>query len=49
MNTDTHGPQDLVSREQAVLIARGAGMTNDEIAVMFANAESLLKKAGDIP
>ncbi|MDI9569860.1 MAG: histidinol phosphate phosphatase domain-containing protein [Pseudomonadota bacterium] len=49
MNTDTHGPQDLVTRETAVLIARGAGMDAGEIAAMFKNSELLAKKAGNIP
>jgi len=49
MNTDTHGPQDLVAKEMAVLIARGAGMTAEEIGQMFRNSENLVKKAGLIP
>jgi len=49
MNTDTHGPQDLVKKETAILIARGAGMDDGEVAAMFKNSELLAKKAGNIP
>jgi len=46
LNTDTHGPQDLVSKEMAVKIARGAGMVDAEIQQMFSNSDALVKKAG---
>lgn len=49
LDTDTHGPQDLVSKETAVKIARGAGMVDAEIQQMFSNSEALVKKAGIIP
>jgi len=49
MNTDTHGPQDLVTKEMAALIARGAGMTAEEMIQMFRNSENMVKKAGLIP
>ncbi|MCX5827475.1 MAG: histidinol phosphate phosphatase domain-containing protein [Deltaproteobacteria bacterium] len=49
LDTDTHGPQDLVSKEMAVKIARGAGMVDAEIQQMFSNSEGLVKKAGIIP
>ena len=49
LNTDTHGPQDLVSKETAAEIARGAGMVDAEIQQMFSNSEALVKKAGIIP
>ena len=49
LNTDTHGPQDLVSQELAVKVARGAGMVDAEIQQMFGNSEALVKKAGHIP
>jgi putative hydrolase len=41
LNTDTHSPDDLVSRERAQTIARGAGMTEQELAAMFANSACL--------
>lgn len=49
MNTDAHGPQDLVSKEMAVKIAQGAGMADEEIRQMFRNSEALVKKAGLLP
>ncbi len=39
--TDSHHYEDLVSREKAALIARGAGMTEPEIAQMFLCAEEV--------
>jgi putative hydrolase len=41
LNTDSHEPGDLVGREKAGRIARGAGLDDDEIAALFANAEEL--------
>lgn len=49
LNTDTHSPQDLVSKEMAARIARGAGMVGVEIQQMISNSEALVKKAGLIP
>lgn len=48
LNTDSHAPQDLVSRDYAEIIARGAGMTKQEIGVMFQNSELLVEKASNI-
>jgi histidinol phosphatase-like PHP family hydrolase len=45
LNTDTHAPRDLVDRNMAVMIAKGAGMSGDEIGLMLGNSESLVKKA----
>ena len=45
LNTDTHSPGDLVDRETAAMIARGAGMSEEEIEAMFRNSELLAKKA----
>lgn len=45
LNTDTHAPQDLVSKETARRIAAGAGMSDEEIEIMFHNSERLVKKA----
>jgi putative hydrolase len=44
LNTDTHSPDDIVSRSQAQNIARGAGMTEDEVAAMFKNSDCLAEK-----
>lgn len=44
LNTDTHSPADIVSRDQAHNIARGSGMTEDEVAAMFKNSAYLAEK-----
>jgi putative hydrolase len=44
LNTDTHSPDDLVSRDLAQNIARGAGMTEDEVAAIFRNSAYLTEK-----
>lgn len=44
LDTDTHSPDDIVSRNQAQNIARGAGMTEDEVAAMFRNSTCLAEK-----
>jgi len=49
LNTDAHGPGDLVSRDLAVKIAAGAGMTGEEISLLFANSERLVKRIGRSP
>jgi Histidinol phosphatase and related hydrolases of the PHP family len=45
LNTDAHAPQDLVNKEMARNIAAGAGMSGEEIEIMFKNSENLVKKA----
>ena len=45
LNTDTHSPRDLVDRDMAVMVAKGAGMSEEEIEMMFRNSESLVKEA----
>jgi len=44
INTDTHSPGDLVSREFAKRIARGAGLSEAEAARLFKNAEEIVRK-----
>ncbi|MCK5851937.1 histidinol phosphate phosphatase domain-containing protein [bacterium] len=45
INTDSHSPSDLVSRENAELIARGAGLTEEEIRECFLNSEKIVEEA----
>jgi histidinol phosphatase-like PHP family hydrolase len=45
LDNDTHSPADFVGKEMATKIAAGAGMSFDEIAVMFANSQKLVQKA----
>ena len=44
LNTDAHGPQDLINKEMARRIAAGAGMRDEEIDLMFKNSEYLINK-----
>jgi len=45
INTDSHIPSDLITRENAGLIARGAGLTAEEIKECFINSEKIVEKA----
>lgn len=40
--TDTHSPDDVMSRKQADRVALGAGLTVDEIKQVFANSAQVL-------
>ncbi len=42
INTDAHAPGDIVGREEAERIARGAGLSREEIEGCFKNAETLI-------
>jgi putative hydrolase len=44
INTDTHSPGDLVTREFARRVALGAGLADAETARMFKNAEEIIRK-----
>lgn len=44
LNTDSHGPQDLITREQAVRVALGAGMNRGEVETMMKNSEELVRR-----
>jgi len=44
INTDSHSPSDLVTRKNAELIARGAGLTEKEIKDCFLNSEMIVGK-----
>ena len=44
LNTDAHQPDDLLTFEEAGAIARGAGLTGEEIKTMRADTEELIKK-----
>jgi len=43
LNTDAHAPGDLVDREFAKRVARGAGLTEAEAARMFRNSEEIVR------
>lgn len=44
LNTDAHAPGDLVTKDFACLVAYGAGLSEDEIGIMFRNAENLVQR-----
>lgn len=47
VNTDTHSPDDLSTMAFATTVARGAGMTPEEVrAALVDNPEMMLKKLG---
>lgn len=47
VNTDSHAPGDLITRDQAERVARGAGLTDAEVAALFANAEAFARRLAD--
>jgi histidinol phosphatase-like PHP family hydrolase len=44
LNNDAHAPADFVSSKMAINIARGAGLNDDEISVMFGNSKKMVQK-----
>ncbi|MEJ2744302.1 MAG: histidinol phosphate phosphatase domain-containing protein [bacterium] len=42
IGSDAHDPADLITREEAAVVARGAGLGDDDAAKAFRNAEGLL-------
>jgi putative hydrolase len=45
INTDAHGPSDLISKEMAEKILQGAGLGSDDIERCFENSRRLVDKA----
>jgi len=48
VNTDSHGPGDLVTREQAERVARGAGLADAEVASLFADVETFARRLAQL-
>ncbi len=44
LNTDAHGPNDLITRDTAVSIILGSGLSKAQTAAVFKNSLQLLKK-----
>ena len=44
LNNDAHVPADFVSGNMAAKIARGAGLNDDEITIMFENSKRIVQK-----
>lgn len=45
VNNDAHAPGDLISQEQSIKVARGAGLTIDDYNTAQDNARALIAKA----
>ena len=45
-NTDAHAPDDLISRDSALKIAMGAGLTSEDFEGMLENARKILERRG---
>ncbi len=43
LNTDSHSPSDLITKEHAMVIARGAGLDVEQARDMFRNSERLVE------
>jgi histidinol phosphatase-like PHP family hydrolase len=46
INTDAHSPGDLIDRQRAADLLRGAGIPEEGIETVFANSQSLVDSAG---
>ena len=44
VDTDSHEPGDLITRDQAERVARGAGLSEDEVNTLFANVETFARR-----
>ncbi|MDP3786977.1 MAG: histidinol phosphate phosphatase domain-containing protein [Candidatus Omnitrophota bacterium] len=44
LNTDAHGPKDLITRDTAMSIILGSGLTEAQAHAVFKNSSQLLKK-----
>ncbi len=48
VDTDSHGPSDLITRKQAERIAKGAGLRSAAVQTLFADAEALARRLADL-
>jgi putative hydrolase len=48
LNSDAHSPIDLITRQQAELIALGAGLRGAALQNMFADAEALARRLAEL-
>lgn len=44
INTDSHNPGDLITRDMATNVLIGCGLTIDRVRIVFANSSRLLRK-----
>ncbi len=45
LNNDAHAPGDFVGIKMATSVAKGAGLSDEEIAIMFENSKKLVQRA----
>jgi putative hydrolase len=48
VNTDSHGPGDLISRDQAERVARGAGLRETAVQTLFTDAEAFARRLAEL-
>jgi putative hydrolase len=48
VDTDSHEPGDLITRDQAERIARGAGLSDPEVTTLFANVETSARRLANL-
>ena len=46
INTDSHGPEDLISRAYAAVVLRAAGIPEENIETIFTNSRKLVERVG---
>lgn len=44
-NTDSHDPRDLMGEGMARIVARGAGLSDEEVTAMFENSRMIVERA----
>jgi putative hydrolase len=48
VNTDSHSPSDLITRQQAERVARGAGLREPAVQTLFTEAEALARRLAEL-
>ena len=48
VNTDSHSPSDLITRQQAERIAKGAGLRDLAVQTLFTDAETLARRLAEL-
>ncbi len=48
VDTDSHSPSDLITRQQAERIAKGAGLRSAAVQTLFADAETLARRLAEL-
>jgi putative hydrolase len=48
LNTDAHSPGDLITRQEAEALARGAGLSDTDSQNLFSQAEALARRLAEV-